>query len=134
MTMKPLLILTLLSLSAPALADTLYKCTDKQSESVLFTNQKIPGRQCVVLSHTAGGSTGSSAPPKASATPTPADFPKVSSNTQRERDTNRRTILEQELANEQRNLDEARKAGNANKTQLHERNITALQKEIANLK
>lgn len=133
MTMKPLLILTLLSLSAPALADTLYKCTDKQSESVLFTNQKIAGRQCVVLSQTADG--GSAAPrSKVAATPSPPDFPKVSSQTQKDRDTNRRTILEQELANEQRNLDEARKAGNANKAQLHERNIAALQKEMANLK
>lgn len=133
--MKTVLILTLGLLPASLMADTLYKCTEKGSESVLFTNQRVSGKHCTVLSHTASGATGSGGTrPRAASTPTPSDFPRVSSDTQRERDGGRRTILEQELANEQRNLDEARKGNNSNKVQLHERNITALQKEIANLK
>ncbi|MDE2598778.1 MAG: DUF4124 domain-containing protein [Rhodocyclaceae bacterium] len=132
--MKKALILLSGLFLCPAMADTLYKCTDKASDTTLFTNQRVSGRQCIIVSSTQ--STPGAAPirPKASATPTPGDFPRVSSDTQKERDGGRRTILEQELASEQRNLEEARKANNSNKAQLHERNIMALQKEIANLK
>lgn len=127
---------SLLLLAASAHADTLYKCTDKQTDAVLFTNQKVSGKQCVALSTiSSGSSSGSSVPrPRAASNPTPADFPRIAPDTQRERDGNRRTILEQELANEQRLLDEAKKSGNTTKAQLHERNILALQKELANLK
>lgn len=131
--------LLLLVLPLQVNADALYKCeTETNGEKkTVITNLKglVPTRSCKISTYPSTSSAQDNAPrTKASSTPTPADFPKVSSNTQKERDVNRRTILEQELANEQRNLDEARKAGNANKTQLHERNITALQKEIANLK
>lgn len=137
--MKTALLLMLGALSGSAMADTLYKCTDKSSDSVLFTNQRVANKQCSVLSRIEGGSgSGSSATnsprPRAASNPTPSDFPRVSSDTQKERDGGRRTILEQELANEQRNLDEAKKSNNANKAQLHERNIAALQKELSNLK
>jgi hypothetical protein len=115
-----------------ATADTLYKCTDKASDTTLYTNQRVSGRQCTIVSSIKSSPSGLA--PKSSATSTPGDFPRVSSNTQKERDGGRRTILEQELASEQRNLDEAKKANNINKAQLHERNIAALQKEIANLK
>jgi hypothetical protein len=130
--MKTLLVLIPALLCGTAMADTLYKCTDKSSDTVLFTNQHVTGKRCVVVSNVR--SSGPTGGPKASGAPTPSDFPRVSSATQKERDGGRRTILDQELASEQRNLDEAKKAGNANKAQLHERNITALQKEIANLK
>jgi hypothetical protein len=121
-------------LCSTAMADTLYKCTDKSTDTVLFTNQRVTGRQCTIVSSFNSGASGINNTRKPSASPTPSDFPRVSSETQRERDGGRRTILEQELVSEQRNLDEAKKASNANKAQLHERNITALQKEIANLK
>lgn len=129
--MKTTLILILGMSCSTVMADTLYKCIDKSTDTVLFTNQKVSGRQCIVVS-----SVKSSAPssPRSSATPTPGDFPRVSHEVQRERDGGRRTILEQELANEQRQLEEAKKANNANKAQLHERNIAALQKEITHLK
>lgn len=130
------LCLLLICAFSSAQADTLYKCSEKGSDSVLFTNQRVSGKNCVVLSNTpsSSSSTSSGPRPRASGTPTPSDFPRVSTDTQKERDTNRRTILEQELAIEQRNLDEARKSGNTAKVQLHERNILALQKEISNLK
>ena len=131
--MKTTLILILGLSCSTAMADTLYKCIDKSTDAVLFTNQKVSARQCSVVSSVR--SAPASAPRSAAAaTPTPGDFPRVSSEVQRERDGGRRTILEQELANEQRQLDEARKASNANKAQLHERNIAALQKEITHLK
>lgn len=105
-------------------------------------------------------STGAKAAAK---TPTPATFPKVDDNSQRARDNDRRRILEGELATEQTNLEQARKelaqqeanpqpeerikGGGINnakvderlqpfkdKIALHERNIEAIQKEIAKLR
>ena len=99
----------------------------------------------------------------AAKTPTPATFPKVDDNSQRARDNDRRRILEGELATEQTNLEQARKElaqqeasplpeerikggaiNNAkveerlqpfkDKIALHERNIEAIQKEIAKLR
>lgn len=116
------------------MADTLYKCVDKSTDTVLYTNQRSGNKQCTMVSNVKSGPTASAGPTRASATPTPSDFPRVSGDTQKERDGGRRTILEQELASEQRNLGEAKKSNNTNKAQLHERNIAALQKEIANLK
>lgn len=131
--MKTTLILILGLSCSTAMADTLYKCIDKSTDTVLFTNQRVSGRHCTVVSSVKSPSPAPSRS-AATATPTPGDFPRVSSEVQRERDGGRRTILAQELANEQRHLDEAKKANNANKAQLHERNIAALQKEIANLR
>jgi hypothetical protein len=85
----------------------------------------------------------------AAATPTPSNFPRVDANTQKARDDSRRKILEDELATEQRSLLEARTrladastaaGGDAARKPIldsvdrHERNIAALQREIANLK
>ncbi len=90
-------------------------------------------------------------------TPTPAVFPRVDDNAQKARDTDRRRILESELAAEQKNLEEAKKAlaeqeavrsGDErnyqrvldrlqpfkDKVALHERNLEAIRKEIANLR
>jgi hypothetical protein len=88
-------------------------------------------------------------------TPTPSNFPKVDAATQKGRDDVRRKVLTEELATEQRLLDEARTAyangappptaEERNMPQryaervvrlkqavsLHEKNIEALQKELA---
>jgi len=45
----------------------------------------------------------------ATATPTPKDFPKVDKDTQKQRDNDRRKLLEQELASEEKLLAQARK-------------------------
>jgi hypothetical protein len=87
----------------------------------------------------------------------PANFPSVDSGTQKQRDAGRRKILEQELAQEQQQLDAARKQlaeqqdlrlGTEknyarveerlkpfeSRVRLHESNIDNLKKEIANIK
>jgi hypothetical protein len=156
--MKLRLFSVLLMLPLGAAADTLYKCTDENGV-VLYTNQKGAAKNCTVLSRDLPIST-FSAPPKAKP---PADFPRVNPEQQRSRDNDRRAILEQERTNEQRLLDEARKAVTAQEAmvlpqernanggingakvemrvqpfrdavQLHERNLEALNKEIGNLK
>jgi len=85
----------------------------------------------------------------------PGNFPSVGSETQKQRDADRRKILEQELAQEQQLLDDAKKqlaeqeavrGGNEKNyarvqeriepyqraVKLHESNIESLRKEIAN--
>lgn len=138
-------------LSTCARADTLYKCRDA-SGAVLYTNQKGTARRCTVLS-TDQPITTIPAPKQAMRSTTPGDFPRVDGNTQRGRDSDRRKILEQELAAEQLNMDKARKAlaegeakrqsdekiyqkyqGLRDDVALHERNVEALKRELANLK
>lgn len=143
-----LLILALsLILPAGVGASTLYKCTD-DSGVVLFTNQKTTRKSCTVISHqlppppaAAGGRS------RTAAAPTPADFPRVSGSEQKARDSDRRAILDKELANELQNVDKAKKAlldagvQPPEKLQplrdtiaLHERNVEALKKELGNLR
>jgi hypothetical protein len=153
--------LLLMMLPLTVSANTLYRCTDASGQ-VLYTNQKTGGKNCTALSQDQPISTFAApkAQPKA---PTPGDFPRVAPDQQKARDGDRRAILDQELAAEQKNLDEARKVlaeqeglilpeermqgggiqggkreariqGFRDKVQLHERNIEALKKELANLK
>ena len=146
--MKNAFLVTSLLLPLAATANTLYKCTD-ESGVTLYTNQKTAKKNCTVLSYqpppppaAAGGTR-----PRASATPTPGDFPRVSGSEQKTRDGDRRAILDKELANEAQNLEKAKKAlfdaGSQppDKLQplrdtvaLHERNIEALKKELGNLR
>lgn len=158
--MKSLLPLLLLAALPPAWADTLYKCQGTDGRTT-YTNQKI-GRNCEILSQDKPVTT-FAAPPQRPRQATPADFPRVNNEQQKARDSDRRSILEQELAAEQKNLDEAKKtlaeqentvlpeeriAGGGiqggkrderikayrDRVQLHERNIESIRKEIANLK
>ena len=87
----------------------------------------------------------------------PANFPSVDSETQKQRDAGRRKILEQELAQEQQQLDTAKKQlaeqqdirlGSEknyarveerlkpfeSRVKLHESNIESLKRELANIK
>ena len=157
--MKVRLFIALALLPLVAHADTLYKCTDESGQT-LYTNQKSASKNCSVLSRDQPIST-FSPPPKSKATS--ADFPRVNADQQKARDNDRRAILEQELGNEQRLLDEAKKAlaeqearvdpgernvgGGINgakvqdrvqpyrdSVQLHDRNIESLRKEISNLR
>jgi hypothetical protein len=145
----------LLLLTSSAQAGVLYKCS-AESGQITYTNNKGGYRNCQVVSRDSTPSLSSSAPssstpakPRAASNPTPADFPRVTSDTQKGRDTDRRHILEQELASEKKNLDEARKgladqeATRApadrlsplrDRVSLHTRNLEALQREISKLK
>ncbi|WIM05146.1 MAG: DUF4124 domain-containing protein [Candidatus Nitricoxidivorans perseverans] len=149
--------LLLALIAGVAQADTLYKCTDSQGHTT-YTNQKTVGTSCIVLSQDKPVST-FSAPsrPTRAATPTPGGFPRVGDGQQKARDNDRRGILEEELSTEQKKLDAARKALSEQEAvrlgdernyqrvldrlkpyqetvQLHERNVEALRKELANLK
>lgn len=149
--MKKSFLLIPLLLPLQATANTLYKCTD-ESGVVLYTNQKTAKKNCAVLSYQAppappAPAASTSAKPRASATPTPSDFPRISGSEQKARDGDRRAILDKELANEMQNLEKAQKAlfdagkQSPDKLQplrdtaaLHERNIDSLKKELGNLR
>lgn len=123
----------------PSDSGTLYKCTTEFGTG--FFSLDSPGAR-----RGAQGSRANSA--------TPANFPRVDSSTQRNRDSDRRRILEQELGSEERMLTDTRrqleaqqgllapdgKAPSAERlalqkqVQLHENNIANLRKELANLK
>ena len=147
-----------LLVALPAVAGTIYKCTD-DSGGTLISNTKV-NKSCQAV--VTGPDSTMPAPPKAkapgaAATPSPAGFPKVADETQKARDTDRRRILEQELAGEQKNLEAAKKdladqesvrSGDEKNYQRvldrlqpykdrvsqHERNIEAIQKELNNLR
>ena len=146
--MKNAFLVIPLLLPLAATANTLYKCTD-EAGVVLYTNQKTAKKNCTVLSYQPPPPTpaASGTKSRASATPTPGDFPRVSGGEQKSRDGDRRAILDKELANELQNLEKAKKAlfdaGSQppDKLQplrdtvaLHERNIESLKKELGNLR
>src|SRR5688572_10293612 len=150
----------LLILSSPAARADIWECLDA-SGNKRFTNIKAEAKGCKLLSvappntvalpkATSKGATGP-------ATETPKSFPKVDSDTQKQRDNDRRRILDQELANEQKLLDQARKeladqesqrlGSERNyqrvlerlepykkKVKLHEDNIANLKRELAGTK
>jgi hypothetical protein len=134
-------------------ADILYKCQDNTGV-VLYTNQKGSAKNCTILSRDLPV-TSIAPPPRttgraaAFGAPSPIGFPRIDSDTQRSRDSDRRKILEQEYASEQQSLEKAKQAlldGEATRQQaermqylrdgvaLHERNLDALKRELANLK
>jgi len=87
-----------------ALAD-IWECVDERGNK-RFTNIKSEAKGCKIL-YVPPPNTVSSPKPQAKAASRPVDFPKVDGNTQKLRDNDRRKILEQELANEQRLLEDA---------------------------
>ncbi|MDR3087246.1 MAG: DUF4124 domain-containing protein [Azoarcus sp.] len=80
-----------------------YKCVDVNGK-ISYTNERS-SKSCETLNNTQSVSTISMRAP----TSAPATFPKVSSDTQQERDRGRRQVLESELASEQAALEAARK-------------------------
>ncbi len=135
---------------APAHAD-IFKCIGADGH-VMYSN--MADKNCKKLSLDPVPSSTAKAAVK---TPTPSTFPKVDENSQKARDSDRRRILESEMAAEQSNLGQAKKdladqeairSGDEKNYQrvldrlqpfkdriaLHERNIEAIQKEISNLR
>ncbi|GHT86258.1 hypothetical protein FACS1894116_10000 [Betaproteobacteria bacterium] len=140
---------------APMASAQVYKCVNADDNRVTYTNDRdaAKAKGCKVLDAEQAVSTISMNP---KATPTPATFPKVTNDSQRERDSARRQVLETERGGELQALEAARQAlaeqeGIRNgdehnyqkvldrvqpykdKVEQHERNLEALNKEISNL-
>ena len=155
--MRNFLLVLVIWTIAPVLRADIYECMDA-SGNKRFTNIKAEAKGCKLLNIV---TTNVVPPPnaakpqgKASATPTPPTFPRVDADTQRERDADRRRILQQELSNEERLLDQARKELEGQesvrlgsernyqrvldrlepykkKVKLHEDNVASLRRELA---
>jgi hypothetical protein len=110
--------LALLLVSAAFAANAhaqIFECID-QNGNKRFTNIVSEAKGCKPLSlpanpppATPAGPPTLKLPAKSVPQATPANFPRVDAQTQNQRDNDRRRILENELANEQKLLDEARK-------------------------
>ena len=148
---KRLLVLVMLSVSLSAYAE-IYKYTDENGR-VLFTDVPIKGAKKLNL-EPASSNVGSK--PKRTVA-TPENFPKVDGETQKKRDNVRQRLLAEELANEQKQLADAKQAlkeGEATRLgdernyqkyldrvqklkdnlTLHEKNVETLQKELGSTK
>lgn len=153
-----LLPLVLSLAAAPALAETC-KYVDKDGRTIYSNVPMKNARKIVCFEPPAPPAPPPSTTPGAARAPGASDSsrPRVEPNTQRQRDSDRRQILEGELAREQDALSQARKAlaeqeavregGEANYARVqerlkpyqetvavHEKNIASLRQEIANLK
>jgi hypothetical protein len=143
----------LLAWLAPAAFADIWECTDPNGNK-RFTNIKSEAKGCRLMEVKVPINTVPGGRPPAKSVESPKNFPKVDGDTQRNRDAERRRILEQELANEQKLLDQARKElteqesqrlGNERnyqrvldrlepykkKVKLHEDNIANLRRELA---
>ena len=158
--MDILRLISLLSLLfvVPAHAE-IYKYVDENG-NVTFTDVYKKGAKRIEMPGAPATlpSAGTPSPKKrASYTPSPADFPRIDAGTQQRRDDIRRQVLQDEIATERRNADEARRQlalgerlqpgeRATDSTYLsrvkrlrqsvdqHEQNIAAIQRELANLK
>lgn len=111
--MRHLLLPALLAIAAGSAWAEIYECLEP-SGNKLFTSdpREAKAKGCKAMNLSPPSTVSSPKPqPKSSATTSsaPKDFPKVDAQTQKDRDADRRKILEQELANEQKLLGEARK-------------------------
>jgi len=150
-------LLVVLALAPTALAwgDT-FKCIDANGRAT-YTNikEEIRGKTCTVVMREISVVPAAPAARAAPANPSPADFPKVDSATQKNRDGARRRILEEELSGEEKALTQAKaelaeqegiRTGDEknyqkvldrlqkykDEVERHEKNVAALKKELNN--
>ncbi len=148
-----MLLLMALALAAPLANAEMWKCVD-QDGNTRYTNVRSDTKGCKALMLDPVN-TAPPATPAAKVQQKPANFPSIGTDTQRQRDAGRRKILEQELAQEQQQLELAKKqlaeqqntrSGSEknyarveerlkpyeNRVRLHEGNVESLRKELAN--
>lgn len=144
--MRNALFICLALLVSPAQA-AIYKYVDGEG-NITFTDRYRPGAVKLVDTPDSGSPTSSSDKPRkrASANPSPANFPKVDKQTQSKRDDVRRSLLLEERKNEETALagvlsaltggkrSAAESARLQESRRLHEKNIEMLDKELARIK
>lgn len=144
-------LLMVLALAAGLAHAEMWKCVD-EAGNTRYTNVKSDAKGCKALKL---DPVNTATAPATKAPQKPANFPSVGVDTQRQRDAGRRKILEQELAQEQQQLELAKKqlaeqqdtrSGNEKnyaraeerlkpyetRVRLHAGNVESLKKELAN--
>jgi hypothetical protein len=143
---------------------TVWRCIEQDGKAHYTNIKKeTDGKQCAIVTREVSvvsappGQVQPQPQRSAAATPTPPNFPRVDKDTQRSRDDGRRKILEDELSTEEKGLSDAR-AKLAEQEQVrngdeknyqrvldrlkpyqdavdrHERNVSALKRELAALR
>ncbi|MFL6707069.1 MAG: DUF4124 domain-containing protein [Massilia sp.] len=123
---------------------TIYKCVDADGR-IEFTDSvkknckalDLPSSiQAPAKARSGPANGGGKGTPTQTATAAPADFPKVSSYQQKQRDDERREILNDELRNEEKKLAELRRDFNGGEPerQGNERNYAKYQERVADMK
>ena len=131
----------------------MWKCVDADG-NIRYTNVRAEIKGCKPLNLEPMNT---AQEPRTQQQPKPVNFPSVDSDTQKQRDAGRRKILEQEMAQEQQQLEVAKKQlaeqqdlrlGTEknfarveerlkpfeSRVKLHESNIESLKREMANIK
>jgi hypothetical protein len=145
-------------LAVPVWADT-FKCVDDKGRAT-YTNLKeeAKGKNCSIVMREISVVPATPPARAAAASPSPAGFPRVDAATQKSRDGERRRILEEELAGEEKALkqakaelseqEEIRTGAEVRNYQMvldrlqkykdeverHEKNVEALKKELTSTK
>ena len=145
------------ALSVPAWGDT-FKCMDANGRAT-YTNMKeeTRGKKCTVVVREISVVPAVPAARAAKPSASPAGFPKVDPATQRSRDEARRKILEEELSGEEKALAQAKaeltrqesiRTGDErnyqrvldrlqkykDEVERHDKNVSALKRELSNVK
>lgn len=168
--MQRLIVVLLLSAAAWPLHADIWKCVSPNGDT-LFTSDRAEAKQrnctqITVTPNVVSPPPATGAPPAGAAPPrtgdarppaAPGSFPKVAPQVQQQRDNDRKRILEAELINEEKNLQEAKRElaeqentrlgseRNAQrmldriepyqkKVKLHEDNIANLRRELSNIR
>jgi len=144
-----ILLLMLLVVAMPVAYAEMWKCVDLDG-NIRYTNIKSDAKGCKALNLDPVKTAPAAAQPQQK----PANFPSVTRDAQKQRDSDRRRILEQETAQEQQQLEQAKKQLAEQKdvrldneknpararerlkplearVRLHESNLESLRKEIA---
>ena len=146
-----------LALAAPAWGDT-FKCIDANGRAT-YTNMKdeTKGKNCTVVMREISVVPATQAQRKDASGASPAGFPKVDPATQKNRDSARRRILEEELSQEEKALAQAKadlteqegiRTGDEknyqrvldrlqkykDEVERHQKNVEALKKELSHTK
>lgn len=153
-----LAMLCALLVQLPAQAQGIYLCTDADGRKILTDSYKNGCKTLDIANGVSVPAPARRAAPRAAApVSTPADFPKVNDSQQKARDNDRREILNEELRTEKKKLAEMKKDFNNGEPERMgneknyakyqervegmkdgisraEKNIEALEREIANIK
>jgi len=110
------LILAWLLLLPCAVAAEIYECVEPGGGKLFTSDPKeAKAKGCKAMNLGPPNTVSTGKPPAqasskpATATPTPKDFPRVDKDTQKQRDNDRRRLLEQELASEEKLLAQAKR-------------------------
>ena len=96
---------------SPAVRGEIYECIEPNGNKLFTSDPKeAKAKGCKTMNLGPPNTVSGPAKPLGkSTTPSPQDFPKVDKDTQKQRDSDRRKLLEQELASEEKLLAQAKK-------------------------